>query len=80
MAGNKKLCWTEADVRCPFYISDERSGRTITCEGYEAGADMISRFHTLGQKDRHMGRFCAGRFADCPVYRCTYESCYGEDT
>ena len=58
MANYKKICWTEADVQCPFYISDDRSGRSITCEGYSAGAEVVSRFRTLGQKDRHMGCFC----------------------
>lgn len=33
MSKYRKECWTDADVRCPFYISDERSARSITCEG-----------------------------------------------
>ena len=78
MASFKKLCWTDADVKCPFYISDDREARSITCEGYSAGADVISRFHTLPQEQRHMGRFCVGRFEDCPVYRCTYGAKYEE--
>ena len=30
MSKYRKECWTDADVRCPFYISDERSARSIT--------------------------------------------------
>ena len=78
MGNYKKLCWTEADVQCPFYISDDRGARSITCEGYSAGAELVSRFRSLMQKDRHMGCFCVGRFTRCPVYRCTY-SCKYED-
>ena len=80
MGSSKKICWTDADVRCPFYLSDDRKGRSITCEGYGAGTDTISRFRSLQQKDRHMGVYCVGRFQSCPVYRCTYGCKYGDDT
>ena len=76
MGNCKKICWTDADVRCPFYISDDRTSRSIRCEGYSAGTDVVSRFRTLAQKDRHMGRFCVGCFEQCPVYRCTYGNKY----
>ena len=78
MGSYKKLCWTDADVRCPFYLSDERTARTIRCEGFGAGIDSVSRFRSLELKDRHMGRYCVGRFEDCPVYRCTYDCKYSE--
>ena len=78
MADFKKICWTDADVRCPFYISDDRRGRSIRCEGYCDGADMVSRFQSLSRREQHMGRFCVGRYEDCPVYRCIYENKYGE--
>lgn len=29
MANYRKICWTEADVKCPFYIKDDRSARSI---------------------------------------------------
>jgi len=76
MASNKKLLWTDADVRCPFYISDDCAGRSICCEGFSAGTDSISRFRTLRQKDRHMGLYCVGDFERCPVYGCTYACKY----
>ena len=76
MGEYKKICWTDADVRCPFYLSDDRRGRSIRCEGYDEGAELVSRFRTLGQREGHMGRYCVGRYEDCPVYRCTYESKY----
>jgi hypothetical protein len=79
MASKNKLCWTEADVKCPFYLADDRKKRSISCEGYCAGADVVSRFRTLAQRERHMGRYCVGGFARCPVYRCVYQNRYGED-
>ena len=34
MAKFNKVSWTEADVRCPFYLGDDRRDRSIRCEGY----------------------------------------------
>lgn len=79
MRSDRKLGWTDADVRCPFYISDSRDTRSIRCEGYGQGIDAISRFRSLALKDRHMGRYCAGRFESCPVYGCTYACKYRDE-
>ena len=40
MKNYKKIKWTDADVRCPFYISDDQSGRSISCEGYGKGREL----------------------------------------
>ena len=74
----KKILWTDADVRCPFYMFSDRTARKVCCEGYGTGVDMISRFRSLALKDKHMGRYCVGRYEDCPVYRCVYGSKYAE--
>lgn len=72
----KKLCWTEADVQCPFYLSDDRESRSITCEGCCVGQRLTSRFRTLQLREKHMGRFCVSDFTRCPLYRCTYANKY----
>jgi len=72
MGRNKKLEWTEADILCPFYLSNDREARSIRCEGYGKGVDAVSSFHSLTLRDRHMGLYCTGRFERCPVYGCTY--------
>ena len=74
----KKLCWTDADVKCPFYLADSRSARTISCEGYEHGTDVVSRFRSLAERERHMGVYCVSRYEECPLYRCVYAGKYGE--
>ena len=79
MAGYKKIMWGAADVRCPFYVSDDRNTRSISCEGHTDGMELVSRFKSLEKKDRHMGCFCVGRFEKCPVYKCTYEEKYKDD-
>ena len=79
MASNKKLCWTEADVKCPFYLADDRKKRSISCEGFDAGLDLVNRFRTLAQRESHMGRYCVQCYERCPVYRCVYQNRYGDE-
>ena len=74
----KKLRWTEADVLCPFYLRHEPDARGICCEGYAPGVEAVSRFRSLALEERHMGRYCAGRYESCPVYRCTYGCRYAD--
>lgn len=78
MPNYSKICWTDADVKCPFYRADDREQRTISCEGFAAGTDTVSKFGTLRQRDKHMGTYCVEKYESCPVYRCTYECKYKE--
>lgn len=78
MSKYRKECWTDADVRCPFYISDERSARSITCEGCMKETKATMSFRTLANRDGHMGRFCVGTYERCPVYRSVYQSKYAD--
>ena len=78
MSKYRKECWTDADVRCPFYISDERSARSITCEGCMDETKATMSFRTLANRDGHMGRFCVGTYERCPVYRSVYQSKYAD--
>ena len=75
----KNLCWTEADVRCPFYISDSREKRSLSCEGFGDDCGIQLRFRRLELREKHMGAFCVNRYSQCPVYKCVYESKYRED-
>ena len=79
MANYRKICWTEADVKCPFYIKDDRQRRSISCEGCEDNCETVVRYRTLAERDRHMGINCVARFMQCPVYKMIYESKYAED-
>lgn len=74
----KKIRWTELDVRCPFYRSDEGEGRCISCEGIVEGMDSISRFRSMALKDRHMGLYCVAAYEHCPMYRSIYASKYAD--
>lgn len=50
MGSYKKIGWTDADVRCPFYITDDRETRSISCEGFGKGVDAVSRFQTTSTR------------------------------
>ena len=78
MPNYRKESWTDADVRCPFYISDDKAGCSISCEGFGKGVKTVSRFRSRALKDRHMGTCCVGEYEKCPVYRCTYASKYAD--
>lgn len=79
MTSYKKLCWTMADVKCPFYKRDSRQERSISCEGFDQGSTVETRFKNLELREKHMGCYCAGRFQLCPIYKSTYETKYRED-
>jgi len=76
MANYRKASWTDADVRCPFYLSDNQAERSIRCEGFGEGVETVTRFRSRALKDRHMGACCVGDYEKCPVYRCTCGSRY----
>lgn len=79
MGSYKKLGWTAADVRCPFYISDSREARSINCEGFDQDSTVQTRFKNLALRERHMGCCCVTNYEDCPIYKSTFESKYRED-
>lgn len=79
MSSYKKLVWTAADVRCPFYRSDNREARSISCEGFDQDSTVQTRFKNLALREKHMGRYCVAAYEACPLYKSTFESKYRED-
>lgn len=79
MATYRKICWTDADVKCPFYIKDDRAQRSISCEGCGRGCITATKFKELKLRDRHMGIYCVAKFEECPIYKMIYETKYAED-
>lgn len=72
----KKLGWSDGDILCPFYISQDRKERLIRCEGFAEGAVMTSKFPNVRSREGHMGRHCAAEYRGCPLYKCVYEAKY----
>lgn len=71
MASRRKESYTEVDIKCPFYIDDNRKNRTITCEGYLDNMNITSRFTTLNERDKLMGVYCVCKYEQCPLYQLT---------
>ena len=78
MARIKRICWTDADVKCPFYITDDKKQRSISCEGFAEGTDAVLKFRSLARREKHMGICCVENYESCPMYRCTYTCKYGD--
>lgn len=71
MSNYKKLSWTDSDVLCPFYQECTTKGEVISCEGFVSGMSIRMHFKKRSDKDRHMGIYCANRYKECPMYKCT---------
>lgn len=79
MSYTRKEFWGDADVKCPFYISDNKAEKSVSCEGFGESMRATFKFSSLQQRERHMGVYCVNRFETCPMYRCTYNCKYRED-
>ncbi len=52
---------------CPYYINETRT--SITCEGYIGGAECLTRFPTVDEKERFQAARCNsfGYVVTCPL-------------
>ena len=71
-----KIRWSAAEILCPFYVSEGDDKRKTVCEGFANKLKVELRFNSLDDKDKHVGIYCASRFEDCPMYRCTFDTKY----
>lgn len=71
-----KELWNAFDVRCPFYISDDRPSCSLTCEGYSDGLKLTTKFRSIAQKNIHMGQYCVSKYENCPVAHLVQETRY----
>ena len=76
MGSWNKIRWSAAEIMCPFFSSEGEDKRIIVCEGFADKLKVALRFNSLDDKDRHVGIYCASRFEDCPMYRCTFDTKY----
>lgn len=84
MSGGKKRggdgpkSYIDAMVKCPFYLSAGQR-KSVLCEAVipSATAD-ITRFRTERGFRRHVAKFCAARYEECPKHAAISEK-YKED-
>ncbi len=75
----KRERWSDADVKCPFYIADNSGMRSIKCEGCVERTEEVFEFETLSLREKHMGVYCVEKYDSCPRYKNIYSCKYGED-
>lgn len=53
---------------CPFYIREWE--KTITCEGFYGGGEVLQRFNTASQRVVHQHKYCfTQNYNECPIAR-----------
>lgn len=70
--------YTSADVKCPFYLSDNPKTCHITCEGIPPGSTVKSHFSDKKAMQTQIGRRCAGDYKACPWARLLFDGKYGK--
>lgn len=60
--------YKQVHVGCPFYRHDD-GRRVVTCEGLVPESDTKLRFFSRDERERHMDRYCCGRYICCELYR-----------
>ena len=66
MAGGS---FTQADVLCPFYLSDTENPSNIRCEGISYVNRLYLNFPHKRDKVIHMRLFCTEHYKDCGLFR-----------
>lgn len=82
MGGYKKIQWSEYEIVCPFFVSKENGTYPfINCEGYKDNMNLVSRFRTIDEREKHVGTYCAYiyRYNRCPVYKLIYNEKYSDE-
>lgn len=72
--------WKDADIRCPFFRTQNRSKRRVGCEGYLPRSTIIHTFRRQRDFDSHLTRFCAADYEQCPYYRALMKEKYDDKT
>lgn len=64
MAGGTYI---QAEVVCPFYVTDGNNRPYVRCEGIYDSTKLTTNFRNKKVKDEYMHRFCVSNYKDCKV-------------
>ena len=70
--------WKKADMRCPFFRTQNSAARRIGCEGYFHGSTIDHTFQRQRSFEKHLSQFCAGRYRDCPYFKALMKRKYDD--
>lgn len=65
--------FTQADVLCPFYLTDTVTPSNIKCEGINKASRLYLNFPHKIDKMVYMKNFCTENYKDCCLYKTIYE-------
>ena len=59
--------YIQADIMCPFYLTDENQKPYVRCEGFYNNTKLTTNFKNKKVKDKYMHKFCVSNYKDCKV-------------
>ena len=65
--------FTQADVLCPFYMTDTDRPYNIKCEGISKVNRLYLSFPHKKDKDAHMKKYCTECYKQCRLFKTIYE-------
>lgn len=67
----KKKGYSDVDIKCPFFVSENRQDRSITCEGFSDCVKTSCKFSSLKDRTDHIKRCCSdgNGYTFCPLYK-----------
>lgn len=71
--------WKNADMRCPFFRTQNSQARRVGCEGLLPRSTISHTFQRQREFDAFLSQFCAGRYQQCPYYKTLLKEKYNEN-
>lgn len=71
--------WKDADMRCPFFRTQNSQARRIGCEGLLPRSTIIHTFLRQGEYNAFLSQYCAAHYRQCPYYRILMKEKYEDN-
>lgn len=65
--------YIQADVLCPFYMTDTCRPVSIKCEGISDNNNLTLTFRLKDDKISYMREFCTSCYKNCYLYKIIYD-------
>ena len=79
MKGNSRPKHEDANVRCPYYDSDDMSKPLVCCEGVIEKTYVLQMFSNRVAFLDHYEKICCNEYRRCRHYRAVNRMKYGEN-
>lgn len=65
--------YIQADVLCPFYITDKANPIILKCEGLQPDITISLMFVYKNTKVNFMNKYCCKQYEKCPLFDVIYK-------